>query len=215
MRLRGLPNPGGLEVETVGGRPVLPGSLLDGVVAEAGTLLRRGEGGNVERPELDLRVMIGRAVDASVSIDEVLASWRGQVGACVAELPAIIDRKTAQANRARGPLPRPLVLLVDMSGFADLGAGVGPLFFEGTLRELSARLGGLDLEVFDALVVGISNLRTNRFTGVVHRREGLGEGESRQLAVAEGALLGDPQGASGPGAARALMTERLRQKGLA
>jgi hypothetical protein len=192
FRLRGLSNPRNLQFKVTGGGPVLGTALVERVVAEAAPIFHQGIGGGLEYPAANLRVSISRIIDISIDLEEAVAGWRRELEVCVRQLPDIIAGKTAQAEKATGPLPIPLVLLVDVSRFASLGSTIGPFFLTDTRARLAAQLAGLELTPFDALVVAISNLQTNSYTGVMRRADGLPAASVAQLDLLEQALLSHP-----------------------
>jgi hypothetical protein len=192
LRLRELANPEQLSIKVEGGGPVLGQALVDRVVEESKPLLEGGRGGRLTYANTDLRVSIGRVIDTSIDLNEVVAGWRKELDLCVAQLPGIILGKAEQAAKTTSALSRPLVLLVDASRFASFGSLVGPLFLTDTLPRLAAQLVDLELTPFDALVVAISNLQTNSYTGVMRRQDGLPETSVVQLDILERVLLSHP-----------------------
>ena len=192
FRLRGLSNPKNLQFKVTGGGPVLGTALVERVVAEAAPIFHQGIGGGLEYPAANLRVSISRVIDISIDLEEAVAGWRRELDVCVTQLPDIIAGKTAQAEKAAGPLPIPLVLLVDVSRFASFGSLIGPFFMKNALATLAASLEVLDLGAFDALAVAISNLQTNSYTGVMRGRSGLTDVAGAQLDLLEAALLSHP-----------------------
>ena len=79
-----------------------------------------------------------------------------------------------------------------MADLASFGSLIGPFFLTDTLARLAAQLVDLELTPFDALVVAISNLQTNSYTGVMRRADSLPATSVAQLDLLERALLSHP-----------------------
>jgi hypothetical protein len=175
LGLQQLPNPRQLGVSVEGGGSRLSRTLVDRVVAETTALLQQAGGGRLAYPEANLRVSIGPALDLEVDFEEMVAAWREELDLCLAQLPDVILSKADKVARVTTALPSPLVLLVD--------------FLEDAPAGLAAQLAHLELGPFDALVVAVSNLHTNSYTGVIRRRDGLSGPSLAQLDILERALL--------------------------
>ncbi len=145
------------------------------VAAATTALLQQSGGGRLAYPEARLQVSIGPAADPELDFNEMVAAWREELDLCLAQLPDMILVKADRVAKVTTPLPSPLVLLVD--------------FLEDAPVRLVGQLADLELGPFDALVIAISNLHTNSYTGVVRRRDGLSEPSRAQLDILERALL--------------------------
>jgi hypothetical protein len=191
-RLAALPNPHRLQIHATGGRPVMGAGNLDRVVDAARAVLKRRQGETLHYSDLALTIVIGGHIDVSIDIEQWRAETNETLKSCVAQLPNIISTKTEQATRGQRTVSHPILLFVDASRFGAFGASLGVFTWVGAHAAIAAEMEPLDLGVFDAAAVAISNLQTNSYNGVIRLRAGLSDVVTAEVDLLRQALLSHP-----------------------